>query len=75
MPDSRHSSAIQLRPYQEECLASIPDAGAFLICMATGPAYEPPTEKQKYFLRRNGYEVEGLSKYEAMKIIGRLKGA
>ena len=44
-------------------------------CMATGPAYEPPTEKQKYFLRRNGYEVEGLSKYEAMKIIGRLKGA
>ena len=26
----------QLRPYQEECLASIPDAGAFLICMATG---------------------------------------
>lgn len=44
-------------------------------CMATGPAYEPPTEKQKYFLRRNGYEVEGLSKYEAMKIIGRLKNA
>ena len=27
---------IQLRPYQEEALASIPDAGAFLICMATG---------------------------------------
>ena len=26
----------QLRPYQEECLASIPDAGAFLICMSTG---------------------------------------
>lgn len=26
----------QLRPYQEEALASIPDAGAFLICMSTG---------------------------------------
>lgn len=42
-------------------------------CMATGSAYEPPTEKQKYFLRRNGYGVEGLSKYDAMKLIGRLK--
>ena len=27
---------IQLRPYQKEALASIPDAGAFLICLATG---------------------------------------
>ena len=27
---------IQLRPYQEEALASIPDAGAFLICLFTG---------------------------------------
>ena len=27
---------IQLRPYQEEALASIPEAGAFLIYLATG---------------------------------------
>ena len=27
---------IKLRPYQEEALASIPDAGAYLICLATG---------------------------------------
>lgn len=27
---------IQLRPYQEEALASIPDAGAYLICLFTG---------------------------------------
>ena len=27
---------IKLRPYQEEALASIPDAGAFLICLFTG---------------------------------------
>ena len=27
---------IQLRPYQEEALASIPDAGAYLLCLATG---------------------------------------
>ncbi len=44
-------------------------------CMANGPAYDPPTPKQKYFLKQNGYDVEGLSKYDAMKIIGRLKGA
>ena len=31
---SRHG--ISLRPYQEECLAAIPDCGAFLIQMATG---------------------------------------
>ena len=29
-------SRFELRPYQEECLASIPDAGHFLIHMATG---------------------------------------
>ena len=32
----KEHKAIQLRPYQEEALASIPDAGAFLICMAVG---------------------------------------
>lgn len=35
---------------------------------------EAPTEKQKYFLRRNGYEVDSLSKYDAIQIIRRLKG-
>lgn len=42
-------------------------------CMVKGSAYEPATEKQKYFLRLNGYEVEGLSKYDAMQLIRRLK--
>ena len=28
--------SIKLRPYQEEALASIPEAGAFVICLATG---------------------------------------
>ena len=32
----KEHKAIQLRPYQEEALASIPEAGAFLICLATG---------------------------------------
>ena len=44
-------------------------------CFANSPSYEPPTSKQIYVLRSHGYEVEGLSKYDAMKIIGRLKGA
>lgn len=30
------SNKFTLRPYQEKCLASIPDAGAYLVCMATG---------------------------------------
>lgn len=34
--DPARSNKFQLRPYQEECLASIPDAGRFLVCMATG---------------------------------------
>ena len=44
-------------------------------CFANSPSYEPPTSKQIYVLRSHGYEVEGLSKYDAMKIIRRLKGA
>ena len=36
---------------------------------------EPATPKQIYFLQRNGYDVEGLSKYDAIRIIGRLKSA
>ena len=41
---------------------------------AGSASYEPPTAKQIYVLRKYGYEVDGLSKYDAMKIIGRLKG-
>ena len=36
---------------------------------------EPATSKQIYLLQRHGHDVEGLSKYEAMKLIGRLKNA
>lgn len=32
----KEQKAIHLRPYQEEALASIPEAGAFVICLATG---------------------------------------
>lgn len=35
---------------------------------------EPLTKKQKYILLRAGYDVEGLSKYDAIQIIRRLKG-
>ena len=33
MTDSRH---FKLRPYQQEALDSIPESGAYLICMAVG---------------------------------------
>ena len=50
------------------------EAGQILTrCMANSGSYEPLTPKQAYFLRRNGYDVDGLSKYDAMKLIGRLK--
>ena len=63
-----------LPDFEVESLTKFDAAQILTRCMATGPAYEPPTKKQKYVLRRNGYEVEGLSKYDAMKLIGRLKG-
>jgi hypothetical protein len=50
------------------------DAGQIITrCLAKGSAYEPATSKQKYYLMQRGYEVEGLSKYDAQKLIGRLK--
>ncbi len=50
------------------------EAGQILTrCMAQGPAYEPLTARQAYVLRQNGYSVDGLSKYDAMKLIRRLK--
>ena len=50
------------------------EAGQILTrCFADGSAYEPPTTRQIYVLRRNGYAVGGLSKYDAIKLIGRLK--
>lgn len=70
---------ILIRKYVPNCdvevLTKFEAAQILTRCMANGFAYEPPTEKQKYFLRHNGYEVEGLSKYDAIKLIGRLKGA
>ena len=60
--------------YDVEKLTKFEAAQILTRCMANGPAYEPPTEKQKYVLRRAGYEVEGLSKYDAIQIIRRLKG-
>ena len=36
---------------------------------------EPPTKKQIYFLQSRGYDVEGMTRNEASKIIGRLKSA
>ena len=59
--------------YDVENLTKFEAAQILTRCTAKGPAYEPPTEKQKYVLRRAGYDVEGLSKYDAMKLIGRLK--
>ena len=41
-------------------------------CFVNSSSYEPPTSKQIYVLRKNGYSVEGLSKYDAMKIIRRI---
>jgi hypothetical protein len=50
------------------------EAGQILTrCFADGSGYEPPTAKQIYVLRQHGYEVSGLSKYDAMKIIRRFK--
>ena len=36
-------------------------------------APEPPTSKQLYILRKYGYDTTGLTKFEASKLIGRLK--
>ena len=50
------------------------EAGQILTrCLAQGAAYEPLTKKQAYVLRQAGYDISGLSKYDAMKLIRRLK--
>ncbi len=36
-------------------------------------APQPPTDKQIYFLQRRGYDITGMTRQEASKIIGRLK--
>jgi hypothetical protein len=68
---------VLIRKYVPNCdvevLTKFEAAQILTRCMANGPAYEPPTEKQKYFLRRNGYDIDGLSKYDAIQIIRRLK--
>ena len=64
-----------LPSYDVSSLTKFEAAQILTRCMANSGSYEPPTAKQAYFLKRNGYDVEGLSKYDAMKLIGRLKGA
>ena len=59
--------------YDPESLTKFEAGQVLTRCFADGSAYEPPTAKQIYVLRQNGYEVDGLSKYDAMKIIRRLK--
>ena len=64
-----------LPDYDPENLTKF-EAGQILTrCMANGASYQPPTAKQIYFLQQHGYDVEGLSKYDAMKLIGELKGS
>ena len=63
-----------LPDYDTEGLSKF-EAGLILTrCFAKGASYQPPTEKQIYTLRRAGYDVNGLSKYDASKIIRSLKG-
>ena len=59
--------------YDVSVLTKFEAAQILTRCIAEGPAYEPATPKQKYVLRQHGYDAEGLSKYDAMKIIGRLR--
>ena len=72
-PASEKQKALIRRNYPEFDVSTLTkfEAGQIL----TRHFAEPPTEKQKYVLRRAGYDVESLSKYDAMQIIRRLKGA
>ena len=59
--------------YDPESLTKFEAGQVLTRCFAEGAGYERPTAKQIYVLRQNGYEVEGLSRYDAIKIIRRLK--
>lgn len=64
-----------LPEYECESLTKF-EAGQILTrCMLKSGAYEPPTPKQKYFLEGYGYDTSRMTKYEAIKLIGRLKRA
>ncbi len=71
-PATEKQKAVILRKYPDYDTNSLTkfEAGQIL----TRINAEPPTSKQIYTLQKYGYSVEGLSKYDAMKIIGRLKG-
>ena len=72
-PATEKQKALIRRNYPEFDVSTLTkfEAGQIL----TRHFAEPPTEKQKYVLRRAGYDIEGLSKYDAIQIIRRLKGA
>ena len=71
-PATEKQKALIRRNYPEFNVSTLTkfEAGQIL----TRHFAEPPTEKQKYVLRRAGYDIEGLSKYDAIQIIRRLKG-
>lgn len=71
-PATEKQKALIRRNYPEFDVSTLTkfEAGQIL----TRHFAEPPTEKQKYVLRRAGYDIEGLSKYDAIQIIRRLKG-
>lgn len=72
-PATEKQKALIRRNYPEFDVSTLTkfEAGQIL----TRHFAEPPTEKQKHVLRRAGYDIEGLSKYDAIQIIRRLKGA
>lgn len=71
-PATEKQKALIRRNYPEFDVSSLTkfEAGQIL----THHFAQPPTEKQKYVLHRAGYDIEGLSKYDAIQIIRRLKG-
>lgn len=65
----------KLPDYDTEGLSKF-EAGLILTrCFSDSSRYKPPTEKQIYTLRRAGYKTSGISRYDAIQIIRRLKGA
>ena len=73
VPATEKQKAIIQRSYPSLDVSNITkfEAGQVL----TRHFNQPATAKQIFLLRQHGYDVNGLSKFDAMKIIGRLKGA
>ena len=77
-PASDKQKALIARKYPDYDASNLTkfEAAQILTRSFAGSAsYEPPTSKQIYTLQRHGYSADGLSKYDAMKLIGKLKGA